>query len=157
MVPPKIDRLPQRERPSQVPIVLGDGRFEVDGTWGEVQPAGLAPGVRTVGELEVIEHIQRGGPLVDTRLEHFFRQGTIPDARSVPHDDILAHSDTLDPTVETVFFCNGPQCPATADAVRRLLDSGYPPAAILYYRGGIHDWMTLGFPVVMPSERGDQE
>jgi hypothetical protein len=28
-----------------------------------------------------------------------------------------------------------------------LLASGYPPQAILYYRGGIHDWMTLGLPV----------
>ena len=157
-VPPKIDRLPERERPSQVPIALGDGRFEVDGTWGRVQPAELASGVRTVGELEVIGHIGRGKPIVDTRLDHFFRQGTIPSARSVPHDDILSHRDELDPAVQTIFFCNGPQCPATADAVRRLLDSGYPPAAILYYRGGIHDWMTLGFPVVTQYEKaGDQQ
>lgn len=66
-----------------------------------------------MGELEVIEHIQSGRPLVDTRLEHFFRDGTIPGARSVPHEDILSHRDTLDPTVQTVFFCNGPQCAAT--------------------------------------------
>ena len=131
--------------------MLGDGRFEVDGTWGQVQPAELAPGVRTVGELEVIEHIQSGKPLVDTRLEHFFPEGTIPGARRVPHDDILLHRDMLDPAVQTIFFCNGPQCPATPDAVRRLLEGGYPPAAILYYRGGIHDWMTLGFPVVTES------
>lgn len=155
MVPRKIERLPRREEPSQVPIVLGEGRFEVDGTWGKVQPAELAPGVRTVGELEVIEHIHSGKPLVDTRLDHFFRQGTIPSARSVPHDDILSRRDKLDPTTETVFFCNGPQCPATADAIERLLASGYPPAAILYYRGGIHDWMTLGFPVVTESRDAD--
>ena len=157
MVPPKIDRLPQRDSPSQVPIVLGDGRFEVDGTWGRVQPAEIAPGVHTVGELEVIEHIQSGKPLVDTRLEHFFRDGTIPSARSIPHDDIVTYRDTLDPRVQTVFFCNGPQCPATADAVQRLLDSGYPPAAILYYRGGIHDWMTLGFPIVAESQQAGNE
>ena len=153
MVAPTIERLPQREKPCQVPIALGDGRFEVDGTWGRVQPAELAPGVRTVGELEVIEHIQSGKPLVDTRLEHFFLQGSIPGARSVPHDDILSHSNTIDPRAQTVVFCNGPQCSATPDAIRRLLDSGYPPTAILYYRGGIHDWMTLGFPVVTESQQ----
>jgi rhodanese-related sulfurtransferase len=126
---------------------LGDGLFQVDGTWGRVQPAQLAPGVRTVAELEVIEHIQRGQPLVDTRLASFLRDGTIPTAHNIPHHHILDHLEELDPTTLTVFFCNGPQCPATPDAVRQLLDRGYPPEAILYYRGGIHDWVTLGFPV----------
>lgn len=107
----------------------------------------LAPGVRTLGELEVIRHIERGEPLVDTRLEEFFRLGTIPSACSIPHESVLEHLDELDRSVQTVFFCNGPQCPAAADAVRQLLARGYPPSAILYYRGGIHDWVTLGFPV----------
>ena len=135
-----------------MPIPLGDGLFKVDGTWGRIQPAELAPGVRTLGELEVIDHIQRSKPLIDTRLEGFFRQGTIPGARGVPHDQILRHLDELDRTVETIFFCNGPQCLATPDAVRQLLESGYPSHAILYYRGGMHDWMTLGFPLVTEPE-----
>src|SRR5204863_28822 len=63
------------------------------------------------------------------------------------HEQILEHLDQLDPAVPTVFFCNGPQCTATPDAIGKLLDAGYPAEAILYYRGGIHDWMTLGFPV----------
>ncbi len=29
--------------------------------------------------------------------------------------------------------------------------AGYPPEKILYYRGGLHDWLTLGLPVV-PGE-----
>jgi hypothetical protein len=41
--------------------------------------------------------------------------------------------------------------PATSDAVQQLLDHGYPPKAILYYRGGIHDWVTLGLPVADPA------
>jgi len=57
----------------------------------------------------------------------------------------------LDPDRATVFFCNGPQCAATPDAIRTLLASGYPPETILYYRGGIHDWMTLGLPIEAPS------
>ena len=144
----ELERLPAREEQCQVPVPRGEGLFEVDATWGVVQPAELAPGVRTVGELEVIEHVKDGKPLIDTRLEHFFRQGTIPGARSIPHQQILEHRGELDAGVATIFFCNGPQCPATPDAVRQLLDSGYPAEAILYYRGGIHNWMTLGFPVV---------
>jgi hypothetical protein len=27
------------------------------------------------------------------------------------------------------------------------LDAGYPADKILFYRGGIHDWIILGLPV----------
>jgi len=35
--------------------------------------------------------------------------------------------------------------------IRTLLTNGYPPESILYYRGGIHDWMTLGLPIEIPA------
>ncbi len=88
----------------------------------------LAPGVLTVGELEVIEHIGAGGALIDTRQEHLHRAGTIPGARGIPHPEILDHTGTLETDRPTVFFCNGPQCTATPQAVRALLDSGHPGA-----------------------------
>lgn len=31
-----------------------------------------------------------------------------------------------------------------------LLSAGHPAAALLYYRGGIHDWVTLGLPLLKP-------
>lgn len=43
------------------------------------------------------------------------------------------------------MFCNGPQCPQSPDSVRSLLDAGYPADRLAYYRGGLHDWTTLGF------------
>jgi len=121
--------------------------FEVDATWGTVQPIELAPDVRTIGELELIEHLRNGGAAIDTRQEHFYSQATIPGARGIPHEEILDRRDELDPDRPTVLFCNGPQCAATPDAIARLLGAGYPPQSILYYRGGMHDWMTLGYPV----------
>lgn len=129
-----------------VPRPAEDGVVKVDATWGEVQPIELAPGVRTIGELELIEHLDRGLPVIDMRLESFHRDGTIPGARGIPHEQILDHRDELDPELPTVFFCNGPQCKATPDGIATLLDAGYPARAILYYRGGMHDWMTLGYP-----------
>jgi hypothetical protein len=36
------------------------GRLVVDATWGTIAPIQLAPGVCTVGEVEVIEHIAAG-------------------------------------------------------------------------------------------------
>ena len=141
-----LERPPARDEPCQVPEGLGDGFVRVDATWGTVQPLELAPGVRTIAERELIEHVEGGGPLVDTRQPHFHREATIPGARSLPHEEILEHLDELDSGVVTAFFCNGPQCTATPEAVRALLDAGYPAGAILYYRGGMHDWMTLGYP-----------
>lgn len=133
------------------PVADEPGVFSVDATWGTVTPMELAPGVRTVGELEVLDHLRSGGELVDTRLPHFHQAGTIPGARAIPHEEILDQMDTLDPDRPTVFFCNGPQCTATPQAVGDLLGAGYPPSEILYYRGGIRDWVTLGYPLVPGS------
>ena len=148
LLPPRLGRIPRRRDAHLMPVPLAEtGLFEVDATWGTIQPIKLAPGVITVGELEVIEHIEAGLPLVDSRLPHFHRDATIAGAVNIPHSEAAERVHELDPSVPTVFFCNGPQCSATPDAVRRLLEAGYPPEAIRYYRGGMHDWMTLGLPV----------
>ena len=124
------------------------GLFTVDATWGKISPIELAPGVRTLGELEVIEHAEAGLPLVDTRLPHFVSAATIPGAVGIPHEQIVDRIDELDAETATVFFCNGPQCGATPDAITAMLEAGRPAELILYYRGGMHDWMTLGLPVL---------
>jgi rhodanese-related sulfurtransferase len=145
-----LQRLARREDAFMVPEpVTGEPeRFIVDGTWGSINPIELAPGVRTVGELEVIAHIQAGLPVVDSRRPGFFAAGTIPPARSVPHTETVDHLSGFDRAVDTVLFCNGPQCAATPQAIRALLDAGYPAERLLYYRGGMHDWLTLGLPSV---------
>ena len=147
----KLKRGPRRDDACLVPRRLDDGLVQVDPTWGTVQPIQLAPGVRTIGERELIDHLEHGRPLIDTRQPRFHRDATIPGARGIAHDRILGHLDELDPTAPTVFFCNGPQCAATPDAVRTLLEAGYPAEAILYYRGGMHDWITLGYPTIPGS------
>ncbi len=144
----EISRSARRRETLYVPARRSDGLVAVDPTWGRIQPLVLAPGVRTVGELEVIEHIENGLPLVDTRLPHFFAEATLPTAVNIPHTELAERLGELDPAVPAVLFCNGPQCAATPDAVRVLLEHGFPARSILYYRGGLHDWMTLGLPVV---------
>ena len=124
-----IRRLPRRHDAFMLPRpVAGEpGRFVVDATWGRIMPIELEPGVRTVGEVEVIAHIELGLPLVDTRLPKYVAAGTIPTARSVPHTETADRLDDFDTCVETILFCNGPQCAATPDAIRTLLAAGYPP------------------------------
>ena len=151
--PRTVERLTRRRDACMIPQpVDGDpGRFLVDATWGTITPMQLAPDVRTVGELEVIDHIGAGLPLVDTRRSKYLATGTLPGARSIPHTEIARRLDELDPATDTVVFCNGPQCLATPDAIRILLEAGHPVEHLLYYRGGVHDWLTLGLPLEAPA------
>jgi rhodanese-related sulfurtransferase len=147
-----LERLPRRAEPLRMPRPLEgeEGLFVVDATWGRIAPMVLAPGVVTVGELEVIEHVRAGGACVDCRQPEYYAQGSLPGAVNVPHQLILDCTGSFDRERPSVLFCNGPQCTATPQAVARLLEAGHPAAALLYYRGGIHDWVTLGLPLEPP-------
>ena len=127
--------------------VAESGLVVVDATWGTIRPHTLAEGVITVAELEVIEQLERRRPVVDTRPAAAYAHSTIPGARNLPHGQEVARIDELDRDQLTILFCNGPQCAATPDAVEALLAAGYPAGALAYYRGGLHDWQTLGLPV----------
>lgn len=119
----------------------------VETTWGELQPLRCDPDVPTVGELEVIELVGTGALLVDTRVPDSRSGVSLPGAVNIPHGDIVARRDELDPERTAVLFCNGPQCPQSPAAIRDLLDAGHPSSALAYYRGGLHDWITLALPV----------
>jgi rhodanese-related sulfurtransferase len=142
------ERISRRANPQRVPRPLGahPDLMIVDATWGTVAPIEIAPGVRTVGELEVIDHVEAGRPLVDTRPPEAFALESIPGAVNLSwHEETELVAAA--PAQPAVYFCNGPQCTATPGAIAILLAAGHPPEWILYYRGGLHDWMTLGFPV----------
>lgn len=130
------------------PVRIAETGFVVvDATWGTIRPLTLAEGVVTVAELEVMEQLEHGLPVVDTRPAAAYARTTIPGARNLPHGQAAERIDELDPDQVTILFCNGPQCAATPDAVQALLAAGYPGGALAYYRGGLHDWQTLGLPV----------
>ncbi len=143
------ERLSRRDPVARLPRAVVDepGLFVVDATWGLIQPLRLPGGVETVGELEVLDHARAGGALVDTRQPEYVLHGTLPGAVAIRHEDILDGLADLDPDGPVVLFCNGPQCSATSQAVAELLEAGWDPARLRYYRGGIHDWVTLGLPL----------
>ena len=118
----------------------------VDSAWGTLQPMQLHPDLPTIGELELVEHLAAGLPLLDTRNGTAFAAATIPGAEHLPHDDLDVAVTRVDASVVTALFCNGPQCPATPKVIAALLDAGHPPAMLRYYRGGLHDWISLGYP-----------
>lgn len=151
---PELERqtAPEGSSPGRIPEILDSGWVAVDPWWGRIQPIELHPGLRTFGELEVINHIESGGALVDTRRpEYVEASGTLPGARAIHWRQIGERIEEIDPERLTVLFCNGPQCTATPRAVKILLEMGRDPAGLGFYRGGIRDWITLGLTTVAPE------
>jgi rhodanese-related sulfurtransferase len=149
------DRSPPHGEPMRVPrpVPGQPGLVIVDTTWGTIQPMRLHERIETVGELEVIEALRAGLPVLDTRRPASFAAATIPGARALSHVDLeerLQREGRLPELIDgvpAILFCNGPQCAATPKSVRILLAHGHPAEMLRYYRGGIHDWVTLGLPL----------
>ena len=142
-----------------------------------IQPLIPAPGVQPAGELEVIEFLKKHGRemtgvLIDSRTPKEYRKGTIPGAVNVP--SMLFSTDnpykekilillgarklpdgTWDFTNarELMLFCNGAYCPQSPRNIKALVDSGYPPEKLHYYRGGIQAWSLLGLPLKKSQKR----
>lgn len=147
-------------------------------TVGKIQPMIFASGVMTVGELEVLDFIQNKvnvSPnayiLVDARKRDWFEQMTIPSAVNIPFDEI-AYDASIPEDFERVqhllgfkkvgetydfthaktalFFCNGPWCAQSSLAMTELIKLGYPKEKLVWYRGGLQDWLLFGLSVVKP-------
>ncbi len=126
-----------------------------------IQPMTPAPGVTTIGELEVLEFLKSGEALlVDGRVRPQYEQGTIPGAMSVPYTEAADRLGEFGCEVDfdgwicegevpsVVLFCNGPWCGQSPTAARRMIEAGFPAEKIFYYRGGMQSWNMLGLTVV---------
>lgn len=126
-----------------------------------IQPMSPAPGVTTIGELEVLEFLSSGdGVLVDGRIRSQYEQGTIPGAISVPYTEAADRLGEFGCEIDfdgwvceanvpnVVLFCNGPWCGQSPTAARRMIEVGYPAEKIYYYRGGMQNWNMLGLTVI---------
>ena len=123
-----------------------------------VQPQKVAPGVETVGELEVIKYMEKGGLIIDARTVEWHVKGTIPGAKNIPYTQVASRLDELGckkgakwdcSNAKTVLlFCNGLWCGQSPTAIRAMLREGYPASKLLYYRNGMQGWQSLGLTVV---------
>lgn len=143
-----------------------------------IHPMQVAPGVVTLGELEVIDFLRDQvvsgkGVLIDSRLPEWNAKGTIPGAVNVPFATLAPENPyrveilkalgakpladgTLDfsSVMSVAMFCNGPWCDQSPRAIRYLTEAGFPPEKLFYYRGGMQDWLLLGLTVVKPNIEG---
>ncbi len=143
----------------------------IEGDWAKtsrecppfcIQPMTPAPGVTTIGELELLDLLEGGTAVViDSRTVDWFKDGTIPGAINIPYTEIADHLGDLgcEPDFdgwdcagakEVALFCNGIWCGQSPSAIRVMIGVGYPPERINYYRGGMQVWRLLGLTVVKP-------
>jgi len=124
-----------------------------------IQPMQVAPGVTTVGEVELLEFAKNGGKVIDGRTLDWHLDGTIPSAINMPYTEMASRLDEVGCTgsagkwdcakaEKVLLFCNGPWCGQSPMAIKAMLREGYPAEKILYYRGGMQAWHTLGLTVV---------
>jgi rhodanese-related sulfurtransferase len=144
-----------------------------------IQPMQLAPGVETIGELEVLAYLQRmaegdeGALLIDSRDGDWpQRSGIIPGAVVLPWDRLFAAKSDAESIAQIledrfgarrdgplwsfaqaktlVFYCNGPWCGQSPTNIKSLLALGYPAHKLKWYRGGIQAWKALGLTTIAP-------
>ncbi|MBV0911016.1 rhodanese-like domain-containing protein [Anianabacter salinae] len=127
-----------------------------------IQPMEPAPGVRTIGELELLDALQDPDvTVIDSRVRPDWQTGTIPGAVSMPYTEMADRLHELgcepdfdgficDDAGQIVLFCNGPWCGQSPTAIRRIIEAGYPAERISYYRWGMQGWRMLGLTVAAP-------
>ncbi len=139
-------------------------------------PMVAAPGVKTIGELEVLSFIENevtsgSGLLIDNRTPGFFNQGTLPGAVNVPFNVLVPSQNEYLAAILTalgarinpdltwdfsaaknlVLFCNGLWCEQSPGAIVNLVSVGYPPSKLFYYRGGVESWLSVGLNTIVPQ------
>jgi len=142
-----------------------------------IQPSTLAPGVETIGEVEVINYVKKMSDgdssiiVVDSRTPNWVSKGTIPGAVNIPWT-ALNPAKGADPisigeimenkfgakqleglwdftnAKTAVMFCNGMWCGQSPNNIKNLLKFGYPAHKIKWYRGGMQNWEILGLTTV---------
>ncbi len=152
---------------------IQDNENRLTGDWAKtsrpcpnfcIQPMNPAPGVTTIGELELIDMLKDPEAIViDSRVYKWYKDGTIPGSVHIPYTEVADRLDELgcEPDFDgwiceearpVALFCNGPWCGQSPTAIRAMIDAGYPAGKISYYRGGMNVWRLLGLSVIVPKD-----
>ena len=127
-----------------------------------VQPHEAAPGVATVGELEVLRFLdERRGIVVDTRITGLYLLGTIPGAVNIARKGIVSRLGELGcarkgnawdcaAAKPALLFCDSSLGSEAPKAIRDIVAAGFPANRLFYYRGGLQSWAILGLTMKKP-------
>lgn len=144
-----------------------------------VQPMQIAPGVETIGELELLDYLKRMAAgensvvVIDSRDGNWPRRsGIIPGAVIIPWQDLFLEKGDREHVATIleerfgarrdgplwsfaqartlVFYCNGAWCGQSPTNIKSLLALGYPAHKLKWYRGGMQAWKALGLTTIPP-------
>ncbi|MDH5425574.1 MAG: rhodanese-like domain-containing protein [Gammaproteobacteria bacterium] len=143
-----------------------------------INPMELAPGVETLGEIEVINYLKKVSDgdkstlVIDSRTPDWVKRGTIPGSVNIPWTKLSVRKGADPITIAEivvnrfgakeidddkfdysnaktlVMFCNGMWCGQSPNNIRTLLKMGYPASKIKWYRGGMQNWENLGLTTI---------
>ena len=109
--------------------------------------------LQSISAAELLERIEAGDLLVlDVRPESEYRSGHIPQARSIPVDQLEARLRELSPKQEIIAYCRGPYCVFADEAVTLLQKHGYRARRLVE---GLPDWQALNLPVEAVLEKNE--
>ncbi len=136
-----------------------------------VHPMESAPGVATIGELDLLDFLgkdvaQGSGLLIDARMPKFYNSETIPGSINIPFVLFTSSASHILPLLGALtdsngdwdfsdakvllLWCNGPWCDQSPRAIKALVKEGYPPEKLRYYRGGMQLWKMFGLTTIQP-------
>ncbi len=97
-------------------------------------------------DLEELKRLVADGSvtLLDVRPALEYRQGHIPDARSVPVEELEHRLDELPRDREIVAYCRGPYCVFSDEAAQLLQTHGF---RVRRFEAGFPDWRSAGLPI----------
>ena len=84
------------------PLFIKDGRMMLVTTKKDVRTWG------TIGELEVLKHLEEGRPVVDSRTPDFYEKSTIPGTKNIPYPEATTRMEELDGEHPTISFAMVP-------------------------------------------------
>jgi len=82
--------------------------------------------------------------IIDVRPEQEYRTGHIPNAISIPIDQLPKKVKSLAKSKEYIAYCRGPLCVFADDAVNLLIRNGFKAKRL---NEGFPDWKLKGLPV----------
>lgn len=101
--------------------------------------------LQPISKDELWERIQRGDVVVlDVRPADEYRAGHIPQAVSIPAEELVAKLGTLPPDAEIAAYCRGPYCVLATQALEVLRNSGRRARRL---EDGFPEWRLAGLPV----------
>jgi rhodanese-related sulfurtransferase len=109
--------------------------------------------LQSINASQLVERMETGDVLIlDVRPAVEYRSGHIPEARSIPVDELEARLAELPRNQEIIAYCRGPYCVFADEAVALLQKNGYRARRLI---DGLPDWQALNLPVETMMEKDE--